>query len=59
MAEDQCVWARIGGRTFDQDRTWTNIGGDVEAWNISAGAQALTHQGPTLARSRAPNMSVN
>jgi hypothetical protein len=39
VAEDQCVWARVGGRTFDQDRTWTNIGGDVEAWNVSAGAQ--------------------
>lgn len=39
IAEDQCVWAKVGGRTFDQDRTWTNIGGDIEAWSISAGAQ--------------------
>ena len=39
VAEGECYWAKIGGRTFDQDRTWTNIGGDTEAWSISAGAQ--------------------
>ncbi len=39
IAEDQCVWAKVGGRTFEHDRTWTNIGGDVEAWNVSGGAQ--------------------
>ncbi|GAF82460.1 unnamed protein product, partial [marine sediment metagenome] len=43
VAEGQCVWAKVGGRTFDQDRTRTNIGGDVDAWNFASGVQvALT-----------------
>ncbi len=39
VAEDQCVWAKIGGRTFEWDRSRTNIGGDEDAWNIAGGAQ--------------------
>jgi hypothetical protein len=39
VTEDQCLWARIGGRVFDQDHTTTNIGGDVTAYTVSAGAQ--------------------
>jgi outer membrane autotransporter protein len=39
VVEGQCLWAKVGGRTFDQGRTRTNLGGDVDAWNLSAGAQ--------------------
>lgn len=39
VAEDQCVWAKLGGRTVGWDRTRMNIGGDSEAWNVSGGVQ--------------------
>jgi hypothetical protein len=39
VTEGQCLWAKIGGRVFDQDHTRTNIGGDDKAYTVSAGAQ--------------------
>jgi hypothetical protein len=43
VAEDQCYWAKIGGRSFDWDRTQFNIGGDAESWNVSGGVQVALH----------------
>lgn len=37
--EGECYWAKVGGRSLDWDRTRTNIGGDIEAWNVSGGIQ--------------------
>lgn len=39
VTEGQCLWAKVAGRIFEQDRTNTNIGGDVQAYSVSAGAQ--------------------
>lgn len=33
VAEGQCLWAKIGGRRFEQDRTLMNIGGKGERWS--------------------------
>jgi hypothetical protein len=37
--EGQCVWAEIGVRSFDQDRTVANIGISETATNFSGGVQ--------------------
>ncbi len=39
VTEGQCLWAKIGARIFEQDRTNTNIGGESQAYSASAGAQ--------------------
>ena len=41
--EGQCYWAKVSGRSYDWDRTQSNIGGDTEGWTVSGGVQvALT-----------------
>jgi hypothetical protein len=37
--EGQCYWAKVSGRSFDWDRTNSNIGGDAEAWTVAGGIQ--------------------
>jgi outer membrane autotransporter protein len=41
--EGQCTWAKVSGRSYDWDRTQSNIGGDTEGWTVAGGIQvALT-----------------
>ncbi len=43
ITEGQCLWAKVGGRLFEQDTTPTNIGGETKAYSASAGAQVALH----------------
>lgn len=39
VSEDQCLWAAISGRTFNQDASDKGLGYDEEAWGVSGGGQ--------------------
>jgi hypothetical protein len=39
IREDECVWARVKGRQFDQDTAFETFGFDETAFQVSGGAQ--------------------
>ncbi|MFN3623177.1 MAG: autotransporter domain-containing protein [Hyphomicrobium sp.] len=39
VSEDECLWAAIAGRTFNQDASDKGLGYDEETWGVSAGGQ--------------------
>jgi outer membrane autotransporter protein len=37
--EGECYWAKVSGRSYDWDRTASNIGGDTQGWTAAGGIQ--------------------